>query len=372
LNGCIRIRGNVKNGHPDVSVAKQVRALHPRKEPAMKSLGLDAHSASFTLAVLTPLGKLSSCLSNTTSAQNLIDAVTAVSGPKVLVVEESHLAQWVKRTLQPYVDKLVICDPQRNAWIAKDEFADDKSSALKLAKLQLDGYIKEIRHPEEAGAKLRSLFLHYYDLNQQLTRFKNKLKAVFRSEAIATGGKGIYKEDAHGAWLKKLKGQGHLQHTARQRFELVDTLEKLKDETYAAMVKLAKKQKAFELIDGMPGAGPVIACGYIALIDTPHRFSKKNRLWKYACLANKYHQSDEAVYENAASSSGNRVLKWVVVEHFMHAVEQSRTENRFKRQYEGMLKKGTDKTAARRQVCRALLSAVRAMWIKEEAYRDKP
>ncbi|HLX65294.1 MAG TPA: hypothetical protein VKX17_28755, partial [Planctomycetota bacterium] len=45
--------GNVKNGHPDVSVAKQVRALHQRKEPAMKSLGLDAHSATFTLAVLT-------------------------------------------------------------------------------------------------------------------------------------------------------------------------------------------------------------------------------------------------------------------------------------------------------------------------------
>jgi transposase len=338
----------------------------------MKSLGLDAHSASFTLAVLTPLGKLSSCRSNTTSAENLIEAVAAVRGPKALVVEESHLAQWVKRTLEPYVDRLLICDPQRNAWIAKDEFNDDKSSAFKLAKLQLDGYIKEIVHPDEDGAKLRSLFLHYYDLNQQLTRFKNKLKAVFRSEAIATGGKGIYEQEAHQAWLIKLKGQTHLQHTARQRFELIDKLETLKEETYKAMVKLARKHKAFELIDGMPGAGPIIATGYIALIDTPHRFSRKNKLWKYASLGNKYHQSDEDVYANAASKSGNRVLKWVVVEHFMHAVEQSKTDNRFKRQYETMQKKGIDKTAAKRHVCRALLSAVRAMWIKEEAYRDQP
>ena len=338
----------------------------------MKSLGLDAHSASFTLAVLTPLGKLSSCRSNTTSAQNLIDAVSAVSGPKALVVEESHMAQWVKRTLAPYVDKLVICDPQRNAWIAKDEFNDDKSSAFKLAKLQLDGYIKEIVHPEEEGAKLRSLFLHYYDLNQQLTRFKNKLKAVFRSEAIGTGGKKIYEEEGRKSWLSLLKGQTHLHHTAGQRFELIDVLEELKGETYAAMVKLAKNHKAYELLDGMPGAGPVIACGYLALIDTPHRFSRKNKLWKYACLGNKYHDSDGEVYLSGASKSGNRVLKWVVVEHFMHAVEQSKRENRFKRQYEALLKKGTDKTAAKRQVCRALLSAVRAMWIKEEAYRDKP
>jgi transposase len=338
----------------------------------MKSLGLDAHAASFTLAVLTPRGQISSCRSNAMSAQNLIEAVSAVRGPKVLVVEESHLAQWVKRTIEPYVDKLVICDPQRNAWIAKDEFNDDKTSAVKLAKLQLDGYIKEIRHPDEEGAKLRSLFLHYYDLNQQLTRFKNKLKAVFRSEAIATSGKGIYEEEGRKGWLRQLKGQTHLQHTAGQRFELIDKLEELKAQTFAEMVKLAKKHKAFELIDGMPGAGPVIAAGYIAMIDTPHRFSRKNKLWKYASLGNKYHQSDEDVYANEASKTGNRVLKWVVVEHFMHAVERSKTDNRFKRQYEAMQKKGTDRTAAKRHVCRALLSAVRAMWIKEEAYRDKP
>ena len=159
---------------------------------------------------------------------------------------------------------------------------------------------------------------------------------------------------------------------AGQRFELIDTFEKQKEETFKAMVKLAKKHKAFELLDGMPGAGPVIATGYIAMIDTPHRFSRKNKLWKYASLGNKYHDSDGEVYLSGASKSGNRVLKWVVVEHYMHAVEQSKTDNRFKRQYEAMLKKGTDKTAAKRQVCRALLSAVRAMWIKEEAYRDKP
>ena len=55
----------------------------------------------------------------------------------------------------------------------------------------------------------------------------------------------------------------------------------------------------------------------------------------------------------------------------MHAVEQSKTDNKFKRQYEAMQKKGTDQTAAKRHVCRALLSTVRAIWIKEEEYRDK-
>ncbi len=57
-------------------------------------------------------------------------------------------------------------------------------------------------------------------------------------------------------------------------------------------------------------------------------------------LGNRYHDSDGEVYLSGASKSGNRVLKWVVVEHFMHAVEQSKTDNKFKRQYEAMQKKG--------------------------------
>jgi len=338
----------------------------------MKTVALDVHAASFTLEVLTPKGQISKRITRETSGRNLIEVVEEVVGPKTLIVEESHLAQWVKRTLEPYVDKLIVCDPQRNAWIAKDEFNDDDSSAHKLALLHQGGFLKEIVHPDDEGAHLRGLFLHYYDLNQQLTRFKNKLKGTFRQEAITASGPGIYKEGEHEQWLQKLRGQKHLQHAARQRFALIDLLSELKKRTFEAMVKCARKKKAFELLQSIPGVGPVIATGYLALIDTPQRFSRKNKLWKYAALGNTRHTSDDEVYADRASKSGNRVLKWVVIEHFQHAVEISKEGNRFKRQYEALRRKGLDHTPARRVICRALLSTVRAMWMKEEKYREKP
>jgi len=338
----------------------------------MKSLGLDVHAGNFILEVLTAQGQVAQRVSRETTAANLIEAVSVVPGPKTLIVEESHLAQWVKRTVERYVDKVLICDPTRNAWIAKDQFNDDTSSAHKLAKLHQGGFLKEIRHPGNEGARLRALFLHYYDLNHQLTRFKNKLKATFRQEAIRTAGRAIYKEEQHASWLKRLRGQSHLQHAARQRFQLVDLLEGLKQETYEALVKSAKKDKAFELLQTLPGVGPLIAAGYQALIETPHRFSRKNKLWSYAALANKRHSSDEQVYEEHASKSGNRALKWLVVENFERAVVTSQQPNRFKRQYEALRHRGLNETAARRLVCRALLSTLRAMWIKEEEYREQP
>ena len=335
----------------------------------MKSLGLDVHAASFTLAVVGERGQLITRRTSETTALALIDAVKDVVGPKTVIVEECHLAQWVKRILSPHVDKLVVCDPQRNAWIAKADFNDDASSAEKLAKLHRGGFIKEIVHPDDPGARLRGLFVHYYDLNCQLTRFKNKLKATFRQEAIPTAGSGIYAPEDHAKWLKMLKHQKHLEFAARQRFDIVDLLQELKDATSAEMIAVAKKNRAFKIIDTIPGAGPVLTTGYLAMIDTPHRFSKKNKLWSYAGLGNKLQTSDQEVYADHASANGNRVLKWVVIEHFMHAVEIGRN-NHFRRQYELLTKRGLDHTGARRQVCRALLSTVRSMWMKGEAYRD--
>lgn len=340
----------------------------------MNIIGLDAHSASFTVAVLNGAGKLSKCSPYATSQAALIEVVSSVRGPKMVVVEESPIAQWVKMSLEPYVDKLVICDPRRNRWIAKADFSNDRTSAIKLAHLARGGYIKEIYHPDDAGAELRGLFLHYYDLNQQLCRFKNKLKATFRCVGIKAAGRGIYECDQseRREWLRRLSAHPHLRHQAKHWFAQIDLLEQTKLETFRAVRKRARKQHAFELLTGIPGVADVIAAGYLALIVTPHRFSRKNKLWRYACLGNTYHESDQVVYRSAPSPSGNRVLKWLLIQHFQAAVHRSRQPNRFKQQHARWLARGLSPKEARRQACRALISTVRAIWMKGEPYREQP
>jgi len=37
------------------------------------------------------------------------------------------------------------------------------------------------------------------------------------------------------------------------------------------------KNKAFALLEGIPGVGPVLATGYVPLIDTPQRFSPQEQ-----------------------------------------------------------------------------------------------
>ncbi|MDX1683125.1 MAG: transposase, partial [Phycisphaeraceae bacterium] len=309
----------------------------------MNYLGLDVHSRSFTLQHIRHHGKKGRRIEGPTSAKTLIDAVDKIPAPRILVAEECHLAQWVKHTLEPHVDQLIICDPKRNRWISHDDFADDRSSAYKLARLLQGGFIKPVVHPDDDGAELRSLFLHYYDLTHQTTRAKLKLKAVFRQVAITPekGDPSIYDTTQRGWWLDRLDDFAALRWRAENFYDQLEVLLRLKDRTYRRLRQVVKNNPADPLLQTVPGVRPVTAGAYIALIETPHRFSRCNKLWAYAGLGTRKHDSDNQTYENRSSNFGCRPLKWAVYQQFNGAVSRANKGNRFKRQYEKKIKKGT-------------------------------
>ena len=331
-------------------------------------LGLDIHSASFTLACLTKEGSLVKCLTRPTSAHELIEAVTSFKGKRSLVVEECHMAGWTLRVLKSYCDELVICDPKHNKWIYKADHASDKSDAIKLAKLLLGGFIKAVRHAEGHKADLRALFLHYYDLTRECSRIKFKLKAEFRMLAIKASGTGIYKETNRLEWLGKLKDETATKIQAEHYYQLIDNLEALRKKTMQIITRESKKDPAYPILDGFPGIGSTLASGYLAIIDTPERFSRKNKLWSYAGFGVRHLESDGCV-QTQSSKQGNRVLKWIVSENFRGAMRTLK-KNKFQRRFESLSTKGFNAKQARRVVCRDILSSVRACWIKKEAYKD--
>ena len=60
--------------------------------------------------------------------------------PRTLTFEEGPLADWLARTLRPHVERVIVCDPRRNALIAKSGDKDDPIDAERLAQLLRGGY----------------------------------------------------------------------------------------------------------------------------------------------------------------------------------------------------------------------------------------
>ncbi len=332
-------------------------------------LALDAHSGHSQLAVLAPNGALVSCKSYPTSAPELIESVTVIKGHKKMVVEESQIADWVKRTLEPYVDTLIIADPKVNAWIAKSQQMNDKTASIRLARLLRGGYINPVYHADSQRQQFKELVLHYYDITKQITRFKNKLKNKFISRAIVAQGRSLYCQKTFSVHIDKLSHLPFAQFQAKNYFALVRGLEKLQEQVLKKIYSYSSSYPEIKQFQAIPGIGPIRAFTIVAIIDTPHRFSNKRKLWAYSCLTKSEKISNGKLYSSASSTNGNRLLKYTFLQAAMDAID-TKHNSVFKRTAQRLYANGASEKNVRRSVARQIASIILKIWKTGEPFKN--
>ena len=117
-------------------------------------MAFDVHCAFCEMAVMTSTGKLVLRDRCETRIRALREAIAKVRRPRRLTFEEGPLADWLARELRSTVDELVVCEPRRNSWIARDGDKDDPIDARKLADLYRGGYLKAVHQSESLGRSL--------------------------------------------------------------------------------------------------------------------------------------------------------------------------------------------------------------------------
>ena len=331
-------------------------------------LALDAHPGDSQLAVLSPKGQIISCKNYPTTAPDLIEAVCAIRGSKTLVVEESQIADWINRTLTPFVDKLLVADPKENAWIAKSKHIDDKVAACRLARLLWGGYIKPVHHGDPQRQQFKELVLHYHDLTRQITRFKNKLKAEFTAKAIPVKGPAVYDPAFFKTHLRKLSQSPIAQDQAKNYSAILTQIIELRLSVLKKIRSYSGRYPEINQFRPIPGIGKVSAFTISAIIDTPHRFANKRRFWSYIGLAKSQKISNGKVYRSSSSSHGNKSLKWLFLQAAMIAL-RSNKPSRFKETADRLSKNGVTTKNIRRTIARQIASIIFTLWKSGESYR---
>ena len=124
----------------------------------------------------------------------------------------------------------------------------------------------------------------------------------------------------------------------------------------------------------LPGVGIIRAVTALAYLDTPWRFKKKNKLWKYAGIGlqrtasgtDKKGQPKPARLQLPWAT--NRVLKNVFLGAALTAIHQK--QNPFKDDYERRVRNGVKPCNARHTVARKLLTVMWGMW--KQSWQDSP
>ncbi len=127
-----------------------------------RHIGLDVHQATIVVAVTDSTGKLIMESILETEAATILQFFAGLRGTLSVTFEEGTWSVWLYDLLNPHVDKLVVCNPRKNA-LLKDGNKSDRIDACKLAELLRGNQLKSVYHGETGVRMLRELSRSYAD-----------------------------------------------------------------------------------------------------------------------------------------------------------------------------------------------------------------
>jgi transposase len=344
---------------------------------SVKYIGLDVHQATISIAVLDANGKLVMQSVIATQASTILDFLHGLRGELHVTFEEGTAAQWLYALLKPHVSRVLVCDPRKSARMNTGN-KNDRIDARKLAELLRAGQLSAVFHDDTGAVRtLRELARSYLNLTQDVTRVMNRIKGVYRSQAIACASKRVYTLRHRSEWLEQLQQPGQRRRADRLYAQL-DLLQPLRQQACRELLAESRKYPVRSLLQQIPVVGPIRAALLIALIQTPHRFRNKRLFWTYSGLGVQTESSGDYVVQNGELRQSNKyVATRGLKENHNHdlkylfksmAQAASMTAGPLQDYYRGLLQKGIRPAMARLTLARKLAAIVLVLWKKGASF----
>jgi transposase len=328
-------------------------------------IGADVHSNSTELAIERNK-KIVQRYKLPTSIAALSNVLDSLKGEKHLAIEEGPMAGWLYRNLGKKVDELIICDPRRNKLIDSDGDKDDKIDAAKLACLLRGNFLRPVYHSDDVGrTELKHWVSLYHDRVRDAVRNINKIRSRCRMHGLSIPRLIVRRSKARDKWLSKTTNQA-LASQLNMLWIGYDSTSQQVRMARSHLSRLSGKYKIIKLWSELPGIGLVRATTLFAYLDTPWRFKKKNKLWKYCGVG--LQRTASGTDSKGRPKLARLQLPWAVNRTLKNAILGAATSaikqknNLFRQYYERMLEDGIMPSNARHAVARKLLTMMWAMW----------
>jgi transposase len=339
----------------------------------IKYVAFDVHKSTTSVAVLNFQGELMTQAVIRTDAHAVRDFLRGISGQLHLTFEEGTPAQWMYELTRPLVHRLVVCNPRHSSSRGNKS---DKLDALRLAHLLRAGMLKAVYHASSSTQTLKQLVHAYDSLTEDTTRSMNRLKALFRSQAVACSGRDVYYARNRSQWVGKLTQEG-LRLRSEFLYKQLDHLRVLRRDAKKAMLTEARRRSGFKNLCSVPGLGPVRAAQIIAQVGSPNRFQGRRQFLAYCGLSVVTRTSSDYEFERgrlrtkrgAARTRGltreySRRLKRV----FKAAAIEAQKDEQIKGIYSRQVERGVRPEMARLTIARKLAAVALRVWKSGEEY----
>jgi transposase len=341
-------------------------------------IGLDAHAASCTLAIVGPSGRRLREQVVETNGEALIGAIRSIGGQRHLCIEEGELSTWLYELLRPHVARVVVAQAMREVG-PKSDSIDAFGWAERLRTNAIHTVV--FKAPQRYAA-LRELGQTYRLLVKDLVRAKNRLKSLYRRRGIAVSGDAIYHEDHRDQWLEQLPRSARVAGQALHAE--VAGLTALTQQVRSHLLAEASRHAVVRLLQTAPGVGPLRAAQLVPIIVTPHRFRGPRQFWCYCGLAVVMRTSSDWVQladrswtraqvnaTRGLNRNGNPVVKAIFKGAATTIIAQPTGSMALRDKYQSLLDGGTKPNLAKLTIARKIAAIVLRIWRDDTAYDEQ-
>ncbi len=343
---------------------------------SVKYIGLDVHQSTISVAVLNSEGKLLMQLVIATKATAVLDLLQGLRGDLHVTFEEGTHSAWLYDVVVRRVARVVVCNPRKNA-LLKSGNKSDRIDACKLAELLRVGMLSPVYHGEQSTRTLQHLVASYSALTEDTGRAIRRIKALYRSQAIACAGKKCLGKRHRAEWMERLSDSGQ-RRRAEWLYEELDAVQGLRRQSRQAVMVECGKYQAAKLLRTMPFLGPLRAAMLIARVQTPHRFRTKRQFWTYCGLGLETRSSADYVAKDGQIVRRRkpvyiRGLNWNYSHELKNVFKRAATtasamEGPFREFYETRVAQGMVPAMARLTLARKMAAIALILWKKGETF----
>ena len=233
------------------------------------------------------------------------------------LVEAAPLAEWLSKEVEALGHKITVVCP-RKAKVALESQGKrkktDRRDARLLAELCRSGWYEAVHRKSEEARSMRSYMTARKQLVECSTAIASSIRGLLRAHGIK-----LQERSDDGTFSAKVRAAiKGLPEQVRQAMEvLLQSFELLHIQQRAMYKKLQKELKVDPLAERLmtiPAVGPATAAAFIATIDDPNRFSDGGKVASYIGLVPSIYQSGETEYRGRITKSGDKLLRWLLVE----------------------------------------------------------
>jgi transposase len=325
-------------------------------------IALDTHCEFCEMVAVSNSGKIVKRERCATTIPALAAALEGVRRPRALTFEEGPLADWLARNLRPHVERLIVCEPRRNALIAKDSDKDDPIDAERLAQLLRGGYLKEVHQTQSLDRTvLKQHVSFYHDRVRERVRQGHQLTALLRRHGVFASIADLLDPDERKRLWRQLPNRKVLRHDLDLVWKVYELLIEQEADLRSELIRLARREEPVRRFQMLPGLSWIRSLTFYVYIDTPSRFASKSALCRYCGIGLERRHSGSGPMKVRLTQAGNRRLKDLLLGAARSAAAQG--DNPFADKYVYWTQEeGIHPSTARRNVARCLAGTLWSLW----------